>query len=273
MTIKNILVPVKNLLRNYYESYLLWKCGEKKFNDNNLIKAQNFIEIFDDKEINEAFINDEEILTNLGIPDLSGGVNPGDRRAIYFLIKFFKPKKVLEFGTHLGSSSVSIALAMKNNNEKNQFFSTVDIKDVNDKFNKHWTKYNSKNSALENIKSIGMEKYVKFFVSDSIEFLKKQSEKFDFIFLDGSHRARDVYSEIYLSLNLLNKNGIILLHDYFPEGKSIWHDREALKGPYIGVKKVTKLNQNINVYPCKNFPWKTKLGTNLTTLAILYKKN
>ena len=48
MTIKNILVPVKNLLRNYYESYLLWKCGKVCDNNN---KGANFIEIFDDQKL------------------------------------------------------------------------------------------------------------------------------------------------------------------------------------------------------------------------------
>ena len=268
-----IIKLIKHLPRNYYEAYLLWKAGKKIFTEKNLIKDLNLDEIFNSENIQEKYNKDKILLDNLQIPDMSGGVNPGDRKAIYFLIKFFKPKKILEFGTHLGSSSSSIALAMKDNYKEDQFFLTVDIKDVNNPLEKHWIKYKSKNSALENIKILGLENYVKFFVCDSITFLKNQTQKFDFIFLDGSHRARDVYNEIHLSLNLFNKNGIILLHDYFPEGKKIWQDKDALLGPYMGVKKVIQINKNIDICPLGKLPWKTKLGTNFTTLALLKKIN
>jgi predicted O-methyltransferase YrrM len=253
--------------------FVLWNCGKKIFQHNNLIKKQSLDNIFSSIEINNSYDKDKIIFDNLGIPELSGGVNSGDQKAIYFLIKFFKPKKILEFGTHLGASSASIALAMKNEKLNDQRFLTVDIIDVNDTKTKHWLKYKSKHSALENIKSIGMEKNVDFLVSNSIDFLKSNLQKYDFIFLDGSHRAEYVYNEVYLSLKLLNKNGIILLHDYFPQGKKIWHGKHAIPGPYMAVKKITNLNTQIGVSPFGSLPWPTKLGTNYTTLALLYKRN
>lgn len=57
----------------------------------------------------------EKKIAFLAIADKSGGgVNPGDRRAIYHLIRSLKPRSVLEIGTHIGVSTLYIALALKN---------------------------------------------------------------------------------------------------------------------------------------------------------------
>tara|TARA_B100001248_G_scaffold227969_1_gene186674 strand:- start:84 stop:803 length:720 start_codon:yes stop_codon:yes gene_type:complete len=50
----------------------------------------------------------------------------------------------------------------------------------------------------------------------SDEFFKKNDKKFDCIFIDGLHRYHQVKRDILNSLNVLNKGGIILLHDCLP---------------------------------------------------------
>jgi predicted O-methyltransferase YrrM len=54
---------------------------------------------------------DLERLAPIAPPDGTGGVNPGDRRAIYALIRKLEPRRVLEVGTHVAASTASIALA------------------------------------------------------------------------------------------------------------------------------------------------------------------
>ena len=49
------------------------------------------------------------------VPEMTGGVNLGDRKAIYFLIRGFKSSSVLEIGTHIGASTLHIALALSMN--------------------------------------------------------------------------------------------------------------------------------------------------------------
>src|SRR5213592_4763710 len=41
--------------------------------------------------------------------DLFGGVNPGDRRALFYLVTALRPQAVLEVGTHIGASTLCIA--------------------------------------------------------------------------------------------------------------------------------------------------------------------
>ena len=61
----------------------------------------------------------------------TGGVNVGDRRALYYLVRALRPR-VLEIGTDVGESTMSIAAAMKRNGAapSEGAFITVDIEDI-----------------------------------------------------------------------------------------------------------------------------------------------
>ena len=48
-------------------------------------------------------------------------------------------------------------------------------------------------------------------------FFKKNTDKFDCIFIDGLHEYHQVKKDIINSLKSLNQNGIILLHDCLPD--------------------------------------------------------
>lgn len=271
MSKDNIFKILKNrFLRKYYEKFLLFSCEKKNFSYSNLSNKINLNSIFNNKNIKTTFLNDLSKFKKLEIPELAGGVNPGDQRAIYYLIRELKPKKILEIGTHIGSSTISIALAMSHESNNN-YLKTVDIRDVNDESLKPWVKYKSKNSPKNNLKILKINELVNFDINDSINFFKNEDQKYDFIFLDGSHRADYVYKEISSSLKLLNPNGVILLHDYFPNAKPLWKNKEPIFGPYEGVKKVINENPNINVEPFSSLPWETKLNSNVSSLAILCK--
>jgi predicted O-methyltransferase YrrM len=72
---------------------------------------------------------------------LTAGVNSGDRRAIYHLIRALRRRRVLEIGTNVGASTLHIAAAMKRNDEDSEGeceLVTVDIADVNDDSDAYW---------------------------------------------------------------------------------------------------------------------------------------
>jgi predicted O-methyltransferase YrrM len=213
-------------------------------------------EILSNNSANETW---KSIVSTLSInlPEMTGGINPGDQQAIFYLIWGLKPNNVLEIGTHIGCSTVYIALALKSQTAKNLI--TVDIRDVNDTITKPWRKYQSCVSPLEMIIKINAQDYTKFVVSDSLYFFQSNPQKFDFIFLDGSHDAHVVYQEIPMALDHLNENGIVLLHDCFPNGKPLWENYPAITGPYLAVKRLQEEGANLKVYPLGNLPWETKL--------------
>lgn len=55
------------------------------------------------------------------------------------------------------------------------------------------------------------------YVMTSDEFFKQNQKKFDIVFIDGLHLDFQVKKDIENSLNFLNENGIIVLHDCLPE--------------------------------------------------------
>ncbi|HVZ97056.1 MAG TPA: class I SAM-dependent methyltransferase, partial [Chitinophagaceae bacterium] len=112
-----------------------------------------------------------------------------------------------------------------------------------------------------------------FVISDSVAYLSGCKEKYDLIFLDGNHSAVSVYNEVPLALKLLNPNGVILLHDYFPKMKPLWSDGVVIPGPYLAIKRFTGEKVNFSVLEFGELPWPTKLESNFTSLALLLRKS
>ena len=67
-------------------------------------------------------------------------------------------------------------------------------------------------------KNISNEQYTE---NTSDEFFSQNKDTFDLIFIDGLHIHEQVLKDIDNSLNVLNENGVILLHDCLPA--KIWH--------------------------------------------------
>jgi len=232
--------------------------------------------IFNSEKIQSSWIQTKKEIDFFNIPDNAEGVNPGDRRAIYFLIRYFKPNSVLEIGTHIGASTVHIALAIRKNQLEDKtkpYLKTLDIKDVNSISEKPWLQYGIKKSPFEMIRNLQCETFVEFLTDTSLNYFETNDEKFDFIFLDGDHSAKTVYKEIPLALKKLNKGGIILLHDYFPNGKPLWVNKSTILGPYLATERHIANGAPISIMPLGNLPWPTKLNSNTTSLALLLKKS
>lgn len=238
------------------------------------ISSQELGKIFADKDIEKAWQQVSKSIKELSLPEMTGGVNPGDQRAIFYLIDALKPSSVLEIGTHIGCSTVHIAAALKTLSETKAdiSFITVDVRDVNDPLKQPWKTYKSPYSPAELIEKIQANSLISFQVSPSLDFFQNNPEaKFDFIFLDGLHNDYMVYQEIPKALNHLNEGGLILLHDYFPDKQALWEGSEPSLGPYLGVDLLQKEGANLQIIPLGNLPWATKLGTNITSLALVSK--
>jgi hypothetical protein len=94
-----------------------------------------------------------------------------------------------------------------------------------------WTNYdeegNTSLSALEerqieivfheNLRRAGVSGRVMALKGDSVEqllHLVEQKEKFDFIYVDGSHKCIDCYTDMALSWRLLKTGGTMVIDDY-----------------------------------------------------------
>jgi predicted O-methyltransferase YrrM len=210
----------------------------------------------------------------LAITDRAGGVNPGDRRAIYALVRHLRPNAVLEIGTHIGASTAFIAEAMRvtriEARRPAEFnFTTVDIMDVNDELTRPWVRYGSTHSPRELVRRLGCEGSVRFVARRSLEYMRSCNERYDLILLDGDHSAHTVYQEIPAAVKLLNDGGYILLHDFFPNLRPLWAGSPSIRGPWLATKRLRREGTAIRIVPLGALPWPTKLGSTVTSLALL----
>lgn len=232
-------------------------------------------ELLDSAEIEMKWDQSTQQINVFAIPDGTGGVNPGDRKAIYYLISNLNPSSVLEIGTHIGASTLSIASALFVNRIKDgrqANLVSVDISDVNSPTSKPWLRHGTKKSPLEMVREMNYEAFVQFTTDNSLSYFTKCERRFDFILLDGDHRAKTVYQEIPAALNLLNPNGVILLHDYFPLLTPLWSNGSLIPGPFLATERLAKEGANLVVLPLGRLPWPTKLQSNVTSLALLLRK-
>ena len=243
---------------------------KRKFESGNLIAADKFsmVDVWDNKEIAGRWERDHLAIKNVyGDEDRMEGVNPGDRRALYYLVAALKPENVLEVGTHIGASTLYIACALKRLNSGR--ITTVDILDVNHPTQGVWKKLGLKKSPAEFARELGSLDRIEFHTQPSIEFMNSTRQRFDFVFLDGYHGARTVYEEVSAVLKLLKKDGVLLLHDYYPGGKALYAGEPAIGGPFQALHRIRKENQTIEVLPLGDLPWPTKHGSKVTSLALV----
>jgi len=213
-------------------------------------------------------------LEEFKIPDSTGGVNRGDRQAVYYLINEFSPSSVLEVGTHIGASTLHLAEALFAKQEGSPaHLVSVDITDVNDPVSKPWLQYGARHSPLEMVNQMGFGKFVEFVTASSLDYFARSKQKFDFIFLDGDHASTAVYREIPPALELLNPGGLILLHDYFPDLKPLWSNGKVIPGPFLAAERFRKEGANLVVLPFGELPWTTKLQSNVSSLALLLRNH
>jgi predicted O-methyltransferase YrrM len=239
------------------------------------VTKQDLAKMFNANEIRQEWTLAElELRSACQIKDgTTGGVNPGDRRAVWYLVKALRATSVLEIGTHVGASTVHIASALKNLQQREphptRHMITVDREDVNSAASGAWVKYGLPKSPAEMIKAIQCEHLVNFVTEPSLKLLDRCQDEFDLIFLDGDHSAATVYEEVPRALKLLKLNGVILLHDYFPKNRPLWNNGSLIPGPYLGTERLRSEGAEIKVIPLGQLPWPTKLESRITSLAIL----
>jgi predicted O-methyltransferase YrrM len=229
--------------------------------------------IFSSDVITKEWRTVEDKMALMDIPAGADSVNPGDRRAVYYVVRHFRPRKVLEIGTHLGASTVHIAAALRRTQqddaEMNYRVTTVDIQDMNDQATTPWLDFGAGCSPAELARRLGLSAQISFVTSGSLEYLASCGERYDFIFLDGDHAPRAVYQELPAALSVLQSNGVILLHDYFPALKPLWSNGTVIQGPWLAVERLRSEGAKIKAVPLGDLPWQTKLGSRTTSLALL----
>jgi predicted O-methyltransferase YrrM len=205
----------------------------------------------------------EDVMRSVGLKEPQGGVNPGDRRLIYQLTRALGAKSVLEVGTHVGASTLMLALALQ---KSAGALTTVDIADVNAP-DAYWKTYGCSQNPRDTLAKAGLS--ARFNQMDSVQWLAADTATYDLIFLDGLHEGQQLYRELPLALQRLNRDGVILLHDVFPRLQPLWPDGNVIPGPWHAIDRFNAEHAPIAVKPLGRLPWPTKQGSQVTSLAVV----
>ncbi|MCP5143696.1 MAG: class I SAM-dependent methyltransferase [Gammaproteobacteria bacterium] len=242
--------------------------------DSRHLRAQSSLDInrlMRDSTTDAAWNDVVGTLNELLPDDVYGGVNIGDRRALYYLVLGLNVRNLLEVGTHIGASAIHLASALRDSGQANVHLTTVDIRDVNASVGSPWREQGLDAPPSVMVERLGCAGLVTFYVATASSFLATTEQHFDFIFLDGSHAAADVYREIPLALQRLAPGGVIVLHDFFPGLAPLWTGGELIAGPWLAVERLRQEGARITALPLGALPWPTKLGSTVTSLAVLLR--
>jgi predicted O-methyltransferase YrrM/GR25 family glycosyltransferase involved in LPS biosynthesis len=219
-------------------------------------------DVFENMYNNDTLSNPHKLTINndfLNYADMYNWTNdlPADTNAkitfVELLSTFIKHTscEILEIGTFVGTSVIGMLQYLPNARA-----TTVDTwisyleKECGTETNTNALELIEKNNVerifYENLIKSGLREKVTAIKGDSafvLINLLKQNKTYDFIYVDGSHKAIDCYTDCLLSWQMLNLNGIMAIDDYLYKisktnefenvQKGVEHFLEKIKGQYI----------------------------------------
>ncbi len=120
---------------------------------------------------------------------------------------------IIELGPFCGRSSVIIGQGMLSTISDNKLICIDDFS--KQKSQTFPSMNNPKEELLKNIKYFNLEKIFTLYDMDSsaaLNLFNKQTA--GMIFIDSKHTEKQIRKEFPAALNIINSNGVILLHDY-----------------------------------------------------------
>jgi predicted O-methyltransferase YrrM len=249
----------------------LWTKPKRDIDAHNVraISRLDVMALLSDPSAIEAFETAAIRFATLGLDRIKDAANAGDLRALFQLVHALRPRSILEIGTCNAASTAFMALAMRDHGADPHSITTVDLIDVNDPEKGIWQRSGMPYPPSEMLERLGVEELVRLKSQGSDYFFRTNFDRFDFIFIDGSHRASDVYADVAGALACLNANGVIALHDFYPDAQPLWPGENAIPGPYLGIVRAIEECPDLGVVPLKQLPWRTKHGGHTTSLAVL----
>ena len=145
--------------------------------------------------------------THLLYPRMASGHQQGV--LLTMICRIFKPRKVLEIGTYSGYATLAMAAGM----EEGTSIKTLEINDEQEKFTKPWLENSPFPPSIEMI------------ICDAKDYLKKDTDTYNLIFLDGNKRE---YSDYYkLLMPRLAAGGLLLADNTLWSGHVLEKSDEA----------------------------------------------
>ena len=186
------------LTSNYYEPLFNFDFLKKKLNEKRNLPG---IKFNTDNQINNLKKFDyQKELNNLSFNIKNNFFEGGDAEIYYQMIRYFKPKKIIEIGS--GHSSLIAKEAIKNNKEIDNFTSKLICIEP---YENAWLEKNNINVIRQKVEEVDIGIF-------------SELDKNDILFIDSSHVIRPQGDIIKIFLEILPKlkSGVIIhIHDIF----------------------------------------------------------
>ena len=189
------------------------------------VDLDNLNKIFINSKIDENLYGpqDEVIVKNFCIPSNNKIVGMTSNYEAWIISCLSKiSNKIFEFGTCSGKTTYLMAL---NSPEDSEIISLTlkpeNLENIEKKNQDNKISYRNiiNESIYKNFLFTGskFENKIKVIFQNSLDFDETQyTNFFDLIFIDGGHTYSVVKSDTQKAFKMINKNGIILWHDYVP---------------------------------------------------------
>ena len=150
-----------------------------------------------------------------------------------------KPIRILEIGVYAGLSLIELVRRIPNSigvgidqwkNYDEYIISDNDIKINN--LVENIEEFGVEKIFYENVEKSGLKDRIKALKGNSTDVLLdliRKDERFDFIYVDGSHLCLDAYSDLILAWQILNSGGILAIDDY------LFNKNSQLESPFEAV--------------------------------------
>ena len=272
--------PMDNVVRRALQVRRLSRVPAQAADVSRLPKAEeiSLLELFEDDDIADEWDRTRRQIGEVfEYENKWQAVDTGVRRALWHLVRRWKPRRVLEIGTLVGASTLHIAMALKacgHVDTPPSRLVTVDLNDVNDPVRRPWKRHRVSASPQEMLARLDCANLVEFVVASSLDYLAGREAEFDFVFVDHAASADVVYREIPLALTALCPGGHLLMHAYYPDGKPLHPGGVVAPGPHLAVRRLRRQGVGLAGLPLGPLPWPTEIGgsNHVTSLALLVRE-
>ncbi len=129
---------------------------------------------------------------------------------LYTMVRFYKPRTMVEIGVSKGDATLAIAMAMQANRKKDKI--TGKLTSVDNWSRRHGGQAKNSVAARHQLAANSCAQYVEFVSMDSQDFLKLQTTNSrDLVLIDGDHSYEGALADICEALRIATE--LVIVHD------------------------------------------------------------
>lgn len=211
-------------------------------------------------------IDDRRISKALGAAGLahavtSGTLSPGERRALYCIIRGQRPARVLYRGGGRDPEPLFVAAALHRLGGTRRFDAL---------FRPDSGRPASRIAAALSscAEGLGLHEAIHYADEPLDSYMAGTDEHYDVVFLGGPDDAYAIYADVAVASRHLKPNGVIILHGYAPFDREMTGQGTLVSGSWRALSRLRSENRQLTVLPINELPWEETIQDGPSRLAM-----